>query len=235
MDNRSLELIEIVTQCCDVKTFRFSLKEDVPYMPGQYLVLTLPIGGRQISKAFSISSSPTEKGFIQFTKKLSNSPFSRALEALQVGQVCAVRFPMGNFTFTGQHPKAAFLIGGIGITPVRSIFKYATDMKLASSLVLLYSSRTPEYLIFRNELSAMQKENDRLRIVYTLTECAESIEGCLQGYIDADLVREEIQDYPERVFYTCGPPAMVDAMRKMLMNKLAVSEDKIVSEDFIGY
>ncbi|QAT18017.1 NADH-cytochrome b5 reductase 1 [Candidatus Velamenicoccus archaeovorus] len=235
MDNRQLELMEIVTQCCDVKTFRFSLEEDVPYEPGQYLVLTLTIAGRPVSKAFSISSSPTEKGFIQFTKKLSNSPFSRALESLQVGQACAVRFPMGKFTFTGQYPKAAFLIGGIGITPVRSIFKYATDMKLPSSLVLLYSSRTPEYLIFRNELSAMQKENDRLRIVYTLTECSEKIEGCFKGYIDDDLVRQEIQDYPERIFYSCGPPAMVDAMRKMLMNKLAVQEDRIITEDFIGY
>jgi len=235
MDNRPLELIEIVTHCCDVKTFRFALQEDVPYDPGQYLVLTLPIGGRQVSKAFSISSSPTEKGFIQFTKKLSGSPFSRALESLQIGQTCAVRFPMGNFTFTGQYAKAAFLIGGIGITPVRSILKYATDMKLTSSLVLLYSSRTPEYLIFRNELLALQKENNHLRVLYTLTECAENIEGCLKGYIDDDLVRQEIQDYPERIFYTCGPPAMVDAMRKMLMNKLAVPEDKIITEDFIGY
>lgn len=235
MQDQHLELMEIVTHCGDVKTFRFSLEEDVPYVPGQYLVLTIPLGGRLVSKAFSISSSPTEKGFIQFTKKLSNSPFSRALEALQVGQKCAVRFPMGIFTFRGQYPKVAFLIGGIGITPVRSIFKYATDMKLPSSLVLLYSSRAPEYLIFRNELSAMQKENDRLRVVYTLTGSIENIEGCRQGYIDADLVRQEIEDYSERVFYTCGPPPMVAAMRKMLMNKLAVSEDKIMIEDFIGY
>jgi ferredoxin-NADP reductase len=91
MENRQLELMEIVTHCCDVKTFRFSLEEDVPYEPGQYLVLTLTIGGRPVSKAFSISSSPTERGFIQFTKKLSNSPFSRALEALQVGQVCTLK------------------------------------------------------------------------------------------------------------------------------------------------
>ncbi|MDD5019699.1 MAG: FAD-dependent oxidoreductase [Candidatus Omnitrophica bacterium] len=235
MQNYQLELIEIATHCCDVKTFRFALEDEVTYLPGQYLVLTLSIGGRPVSKAFSLSSSPTEKGFIQFTKKLSQSPFSKELNELEIGQKCNVRFPMGNFTFYGQYPKAAFLIGGIGVTPVRSIFKYAADRKLESSLVLLYSSRTPEYLLFRNDFAAMHKENSRLEIIYTLTDCDESIEGCRQGYIDADMVRQEIGDYAERMFYSCGPPAMVDAMAKMLMNKLSVPEDKIVTEDFIGY
>jgi ferredoxin-NADP reductase len=235
MSDVRLELTEVIAHCCDVKTFRFALAEDVAYVPGQYLVLTLSVGGRPVSKAFSLSSSPTEKGFIQFTKKLSDSPFSRELNELEIGQKCSLRFPLGNFTFTGQHPKAAFLIGGIGITPVRSIFKYATDKKLESSLVLLYSSRTPDYLIFRDDFAAMRRENSRLNIIYTLTDCDETIEGCRRGYIDADMVRQEIPDYPERIFYSCGPPAMVDAMAKMLMNKLSVPEDKIITEDFIGY
>lgn len=235
MENLQLELIEIITHCCDVRTFRFELPREVAYRPGQYLVMTLSLFGRDVSKAFSLSSSPTEKGFIEFTKKISDSPFSQALNALEIGKQYSIRMPMGKFTFEGEYPKAAFLSGGIGITPIRSIFKYATDKSLASDLVLLYSSRTPEYLIFRNDFKVMQEANKNLRTIYTLTHCNEKVEGCRMGYIDDEMIRREVPDYSERMFYICGPPAMVDAMRSMLINKLALPQDRIITEDFVGY
>ncbi len=235
MENLKLKLEEIVTHCCDVKTFRFELDKDVAFKPGQYLVLTLNIAGKDVSKAFSISNSPTEKGFIQFTKKLSNSDFSNSLNNLTIGEEYSIRLPMGKFIFDGQFPKAAFLSGGIGITPIRSIFKYAADKKLSSNLVLLYSGRTPEYLIFRNDFSLMQEIDKDLKVVYTLTDCKEKIAGCRVGYIDDEMVENELPDYMERVFFICGPPGMVDGMRAMLLNKLSIPNSQIITEDFIGY
>ncbi|MBI5873453.1 MAG: xylene monooxygenase [Candidatus Omnitrophica bacterium] len=235
MQNLELELIEVITHCCDVKTFRFELVGGVSYKPGQYLVLALDIDGKNISKAFSISSSPTEKGYIEFTKKITDSLFSRKLDSLEIGRAYQIRMPMGKFTFEGEYSRAAFLSGGIGITPIRSIFKYCTDMSVASSLALFYSSRTPEYLIFRNDFNTMQKVNKNLKIVYTLTDCDEKVEGCRTGYVDDELVKQELPDYRERVFYICGPPAMVDAMRSMLLNKLSIPVQKIITEDFVGY
>lgn len=235
MENLKLELIEVITHCCDVKTFRFELKEDIAYQPGQYLVLTLNLDGKAVSKAFSISSSPTEKGYIEFTKKLSESLFSRSLNSLEIGREYDIRMPMGKFVFNPDCKKAAFLSGGIGITPIRSIFKYATDKGADSDMVLLYSSRTPEYLIFKNDFTVMQKLNKNLKIIYTLTGCNEKVEGCRVGYIDDNLVKSEIPDYFERVFYICGPPGMVGSMRDMLKDKLLISPGNIVTEDFIGY
>lgn len=231
----NLELIEIITHCCDVKTFRFELAENIFYRPGQYLVLSLNIKGQETSKAFSISSSPTERGILEFTKKLTDSDFSKALNELRIGQLYPIRMPLGKFIFEGQFEKAAFLSGGIGITPIRSICKFATDKKLTSSLILLYSSRTPEYLIFRHDFSLMQKENKNLKIVYTLTDCNEKVPECRMGYINEDMIKEEIPDYKERKFFICGPPAMVEAMRAMLTDKLYVLQSDIITEDFIGY
>ena len=235
MENCTLRLREVISHAPDVKSFRFAVDREIPYKPGQYLVLTLPLSGLPVSKAFSISSSPTEKGFIQFTKKLSPSDFSKELNALTPGEVCQVRYPLGHFIYEGQFPKVAFLIGGIGITPIRSIFKYAADTGLDASLVLLYSSRTPDYLIFRDDLTALCKAHANLNVIFTLTDCYEEIEGCRKGYIDEDMVRQEIPDYAERIFYSCGPPAMVSAMRRMLNRKLAVLDDHIITEDFLGY
>ncbi|HQP92316.1 MAG TPA: FAD-dependent oxidoreductase, partial [Candidatus Omnitrophota bacterium] len=124
---------------------------------------------------------------------------------------------------------------GIGITPIRSIFKYVTDAKVDSSMVLLYSSQTPEYLIFRSDFSEMQKTNHNLKIVYTLTGCKEEVEGCRIGYINDLLIKDEIPDYKDRIFFICGPPGMVAAMKSILMDKLALSQTQIVTEDFLGY
>jgi ferredoxin-NADP reductase len=235
MNNTPLELIKIVTHCCDVKTFRFSLPQDVPFKPGQYLVVTLPVDGKDVSKALSISSSPTEKGYIEFTKKISNSGFSQQLLKLEIGQKVAIRFPMGRFTFEGEHPKVVFLSGGIGITPIRSIFKNAADKLLSSRLVLLYSSRTPEYLIFREDFEAMASQDPEIKLVYTLTQCEEKIVGCRVGYIDADMIKQEVPDFAQCVFYICGPPAMVDAMKTMLLSKLQLPVSQVITEDFVGY
>lgn len=235
MENLKLVLTEVITHSCDVKTFRFQTPKDILFKPGQYLVLTLKIDGRDTPKAFSISNSPTEKGVIQFTKKLSASTFSKRLDRLEIGEEYDVRLPLGNFTFEGEYPKIAFLSGGIGITPIRSICKYASDKKLATSIVLLYSSRTPEYLIFRSDFSVMQQENRNLKVIYTLTDCDERISGCRTGYIDAEMVRGEVEDYENRIYYICGPPAMVDAMRSMLLNKLSILPQHIITEDFLGY
>jgi len=235
VENLRLELIRITSQAEDIKTFRFRLDKDIPYKAGQYLVLTLDIAGRSVSKAFSISSSPTEKGYIEFTKKITDSEFSKTLNDFKVGQNCSLRLPMGKFTFEGEYEKIAFLSGGIGITPIRSICKYATDAKLPASLIVLYSSRTPEYLIFKEDFSIMQKENVNLRVVYTLTHYDEKIAGCRQGVINEDMVKEEIPDYAQRKFFICGPPGMVEAMYLMLTDKPQILETNIITEDFVGY
>ncbi len=235
MESYRLTLAEIITHCCDVRTFRFNVGKDIPYRPGQYLVLSLDINGRETSKAFSLSSSPTETGFIQFTKKLTDSAYSQALKQLKGNDACTVRYPMGTFTFEGEHPKVGFLIGGIGITPVRSICKNATDRRLDADLAVLYSGRTPEQLIFRHDFAEMTRVNKKLKVVYTLTESTEAVEGCRSGAIDEEMVLREIPDFAQRVFYLCGPPGMVDAMRSLLTKKLSLPADKVVTEDFVGY
>jgi len=230
-----LRIKEIIPYGRDVRTFRFGLEREIPYKPGQYLILSLDTDGKEASKAFSISSSPTEAGFIQFTKKLTESVYSQVLKQLKVGDVCKVRYPMGTFTFEGEHPKAGFLIGGIGITPVRSICKNATDRRLDTDLAVLYSGRTPEHLIFRHDFAEMTRVNKRLKVIYTLTASTQGVEGCRVGLIDEQMVVREIPDFAQRIFYLCGPPGMVDAMHSLLEKKLSLPADRIVTESFTGY
>ena len=52
---------------------------------------------------------------------------------------------------------------------------------------------------------------------------------------DSGVIRKEIPDFVERRFYICGPPAMVEAMKKILQDELAVSKENVITENFTGY
>lgn len=83
----------------------------------------------------------------------------------------------------------------------------------------------------------MERVNKNMRIVYTLT--SQDIDRQAwrgrTGYIDEKMIKKEIPDYKERTFYICGPPKMVGSLVNVLDNKLSMQEDKIKTENFVGY
>jgi len=237
MIERDATFSEIVPRTCSVKSFRFPFTESESFKPGQYFFVTISVDGTDQKKPLSFSSSPTEKGYIEFTKRITESPFSKTLDATKPGGGARIRMPFGTFTFEGEYEKIALLSGGVGITPLRSICKNATDRKLRTDIVLLYGNNTQEDIIFRQDFDEMQRVNRNLRVVHTLT-CPDASGSSWKGrtgYIDAAMVKEEIPDYRERVFFLCGPPKMVEALRSLLQDTLAVAKDKIRNENFAGY
>jgi len=231
------EVLDIIQRTPNVKSFRFRTKEDVGFKPGQFFFVTIKIDGTEKTKHFSFSNSITEKGYVEFTKRITDSEFSKALERLKIGDWARIKMPYGSFTFEGEYKKIAFLSGGIGITPVRSICKFATDMILSTDMVLIYGNNTEKDIIFREDLNDMQAVNKNFRIVYTLTSPdidRKAWQG-RTGYIDDKMIKEEIADFNERVFYICGPPKMVESLTNILRNKLGIQENRIRIENFVGY
>ena len=224
---------EIIQRTYNVTSFRFPRPSALDYKPGQFLFITIKPGGKELSKHFSISSSPTEKEHIEFTKKFTDSEFSTALKTLKPGDWAKIDAPFGNFTFEGEHAKIGLLAGGIGITPLIGICKYCTDMRLKTKITLLYGNRTENDLAFRKELEEMQQANSNLRVVFILNEASSGWKDAT-GLIDAELVKKEIPDYQETMFYTCGPPPMVEVMEK-LIESLGLPKTQLKREDFSGY
>ena len=224
---------EIIPRTYNVTSFRFPRPAALNYKPGQFQFVTIKADGKELSKPFSISSSPTEKTHIEFTKKLSDSEFSTALKALKVGDWARIDAPYGKFTFEGEHEKIGLLGGGIGITPFMGICKYCTDMRLNTKITLLYGNRTENDIAFRKELETMQQQNMNLKVVFILNEASSGWKGAT-GLITAEMTKKEIPDYKETVFYTCGPPAMVEIMEK-LIEQLGLPKTQLNREYFAGY
>jgi ferredoxin-NADP reductase len=224
---------EIIPRTGNVTSFRFPRPSALDYKAGQFLFVTIKPGGKELSKHFSFSSSPTEKEHIEFTKKFTDSEFSTALKTLKLGDWARINAPFGNFTFEGEHAQIGLLAGGIGITPLMGICKYCTDVRLKTKITLLYGNRTENDIAFRKELGEMQQANSNLRVVFVLNEASSGWKGST-GLIDAELVKKEIPDYQETMFYTCGPPPMVEVMER-LIESLGLPKTQLKREYFSGY
>jgi ferredoxin-NADP reductase len=225
---------DIIPRTQNVTSFRFPRPAELNYKPGQFFFVTIKAqDGKELSKHFSLSSSPTEKTHIEFTKKLSDSDFSAALRGLKKGNWARIDAPYGKFTFEGEHEKIGLLGGGIGITPFIGICKYCTDMRLDTKITLLYGNRTEDDIAFRKELEAMQDQNKNMKVVFTLNEAGSGWKGAT-GFITAEMIKKEIPDFKETMFYTCGPPPMVEIMGK-LIEQLGLPKTQLKREYFTGY
>lgn len=230
-------ITEVIRRTHDAVSFRAAVAEGMSYRAGQFMGVTVAADGRELSKYLSFSSAPTEKGYVEFTKKISGSDFSKALERLKPGDTIKLKMPLGSFLLDEMAPKHLFLSGGIGITPIRSIWKDAFDRQLPLDMALLYGNRTPEDVAFRNDLEVLARENGNLKVVFSL-DTADACPPLWQGrcgFINAAMIKEEVPDYLERVFYVCGPPAMVANLLSILQGQLQIPENRIKRENFAGY
>ncbi|MBN2518810.1 MAG: oxidoreductase [Candidatus Altiarchaeota archaeon] len=226
------EVLDIIQRTPDSKSFRFAAPKGFVYLAGQYFFVTLKINGQEKTKHFSFSTSPTEKGYIEFTKKITDSEFSKALDGLRKGDLARIMGPEGKFVYGGEK-KLAFLSGGIGITPLRSMMKYVVDGGIKTDIILLYSNKTPVDIVFKEELEDFDKKPN-IRIVNTITspDALGAQWNGMIGRIDESVIRKEIPDFRERAFYVCGPPVMVEAMLDALKR---LNVENIRKENFSGY
>ena len=190
---------------------------------------------------FTISSSPTEN-FIMFTTRIRDSPYKKRLVALKKDVKVKVRGPEGQFVLHQDYSNPAiFLSGGIGVTPFRSMIKYATDKHLPTKITMFDSNRNVENTLFKEEFDSCLKNNSNLKVIYTITDKdqsnnAEQWKG-ERGYINESMVTKYLtrNELENSIFYICGPPGMLIAMEKMLKDDLHIPDVRIKIEEFTGY
>jgi ferredoxin-NADP reductase len=156
-----------------------------------------------------------------------------ALKASKVGDWARIDAPFGKFTFEGEYPKIALLGGGIGITPFISMCKNATDKGLTSKITLFYGCKTENDIAFRREFEELAQKNKNLKLVFMVGQATPQWKG-LVGNITSDVIKQELPDFKDNVFFTCGPPPMIAAMEKLVEN-LGLPAEQLKKELFSGY
>lgn len=230
------------------KTFIFEKPQGFEYKAGQYMYFTLPElkypDNRGNIRHFTLSSSPTEN-FLSITIRMrEESGYKKTLDSLDAESEISARGPEGVFVLEDENPPAggpaqSMLAGGIGITPFRSIAKYATDKGLPVSIHIVYSNSIPEEITFRKEFDGLMAKNPNLKVTHTITKPEESQEPWAgpTGRINEELIRKLIPDtrhLKSGTFWLCGPPKMVSALEEVL-ETMQIPQERIRIEKFTGY
>jgi len=230
------KLQEKVSRTESVVSFRFLLPEEIDFLPGQFLQVIFDENNRsnkELNKYLSLSCSPG-KDYIEVTKRISDSHFCQRLAALKKGDTVALKLPLGSCVYRDEYKNIAFLIGGIGITPVISILEYIVERKLDTEVNLFYSNRSEDDIAFKEELGRWQAQNQKIKVHYTVTECQPKGAGCVFGRIDKLLINQQACDLNQGTVYIFGPPKMVEAMYNLTL-ELSCNKENVMTEKFVGY
>jgi ferredoxin-NADP reductase len=232
----ALTLERIEHAAGDAYDFIFRSDRRVAFEAGQYLEWTLLLDrsdGRGNRRYFTIASPPTEKRVrlgVKFYPRAS--AFKRRLAELRPGDRVFAAQVAGDFTLPiDPDAKIAFIAGGIGITPFRSMLQYLVDKQEARPIVVLYANERAEDICYGDVLAAAER---RLAIRTEFVVARNPGPQDHAGLVDARLIRLAIPDFAERIFYVSGPQAMVRAVREEL-RKLGVHRSRIKVDFFPGF
>ena len=212
----------ITQETPDVKSFFFKPEKfaNFQFLPGQFITLELTINAEIIHRSYTVSSSPARPHTISITvKRQPNGIVSNWLhDHLKVGGHLAVLPIAGDFSCANKVAKQyLFLSGGSGITPLMSMSRSFHDLAENKDIVFIHSARTPEDIIFRQELDLMAFNQPNFRTAF-ICEKADALWTQPTGYLTIDLLKQIAPDFLQRETFTCGPSPYMAAVRNMLKN-----------------
>jgi glycine betaine catabolism B len=236
----------VIDETQDVKTFRFVTNPPVlfTYKPGQFVTLDLEIGGESVLRSYSISSTPSRPHTLEITVKRVPPPTDSPTtppglvsnwlhDNVRVGSSLKLGGPFGKFTcFSTPARKLLFISAGSGITPMMGMSRWIYDTTTDCDVVFLHSARSPEDIIYRQELEMMACRQPNFQLALTMTKPA-SRHGWhgFTGRISASLIHAIAPDFCDRTIYVCGPEGFMTGV-KTLMQSLNFPMENYYEESF---
>lgn len=232
----TLKIVKIEKINNDVKRFTFMPKDNKAafFRAGQYLNITLNVNNYDISRPYSLSSSPLDalkKNFYQLTiKRKPNGYLSNyILDNLKENDEIKSTGPQGDFYYTFLRDKkhVVAIAGGSGITPFLSMAKAIVEKTEDFNLTIIFGNRKKKDIIFFDELKDLEeKSNGKLKVVHVLSE--EKVKDFESGFIDKNIISKYC-DPKNTSFFICGPKVMYKFVVKTL-HELGVQEKLIRCE-----
>jgi NAD(P)H-flavin reductase len=210
---RITELIE-ETRLFELRFEDPTLAAAFNYRPGQFVELSvLGVG----EAPFSLPSSPTRRGTFELGIRRAGVLTGYLFDHIEDGDTVGIRGPLGNGfpidRFNGAN--MVLVAGGLGMVPLRGLLHYLVDRRDAfGRLVLVYGSRSPDRILFRDELEHLARRGDA-EIWLTVDDPGELRWDGRRGFV-TDLI-DEIEVDPSTTYaVACGPPVFY----KYLLEKL---------------
>ena len=230
---RPLRVTSIVRETDDAVSIVLTELDGSPiaFEAGQFLTLELEIDGKRLRRAYSLSTSPRSGTSAITVKRIDGGRASSFLcESLREGDVLRALGPSGSFLLPRERaPRHLVMIaGGSGITPLVSLAETALESRPELAITLVYGNRRPRDVIFGARLDALAaRHGERFELVHVLAEPEPGWIG-LRGLLDRATLGEllgALRDRGPRLYYLCGPAAMMDAAKAELAARGVPLED----------
>ncbi|NML22600.1 ferredoxin--NADP reductase [Pseudoflavitalea sp. G-6-1-2] len=229
----------------DTVTIHFDTgSQPFDYKPGQFVNLTILIDSKPVTRSYSLCTAPGIDPRPAITvKKIEGGLMSSYLvdNAAQVAH-WQVEGPYGAFTAPSETKHLVLLAAGSGITPVFSIAKQVLHSQPETNITFLYSNRTTDDIIFREQLNRWKEEfGARFNMVHALSQqadetclCAdETIAGRLNRLVIKKLLKKYVAgELDHSQFFICGPSGLIQLHQEALA-ALEVPENNIFSERYL--
>ncbi|KAM7384049.1 hypothetical protein PAMA_011412 [Pampus argenteus] len=244
------EVCGIINESETVKRLRIAVHPDFSFKAGQWVDFFIP--GVETVGGFSMCSSPgllQREGVIELAAKYTKHPPAHWIhKTCTVGSRVAMRVG-GDFFFdpSPSDPSVDLLLvaGGVGINPLYSILLHMADLLHLNhasggrdynigSTHLCYSAKNTQELLFKSSImEACRQFPDKLSCDFYITQQSTNVDPHLQPFVNRGRITEaELRTRvdPQRTLcYLCGPPPMIEAISKTLM-ELGLPKDRIIFE-----
>lgn len=214
----------------DVVTLKLSCVGGNPkYCAGQFITVYFDDTGNAEGKAYTISSEPRETTINVTVKDIGQ--FSHKLCTLNIGDILEASLPYGYFYSEVENTTLIMIAGGIGVTPFRSIIMDSIKNNTSRKLILFYSNKTADDIVFKNEFEEIQKIYPNI-VVKNYTTKQDIDEGVMKkGRINVSDILEETKEIKDKEFLLCGSISFVRDFWKGL-KEVGIPEETIYTEAF---
>jgi ferredoxin-NADP reductase len=221
----------------EVRSFTLSLPAWMGHRPGQHVDLRLTAeDGYSVERSYSIASEPERGPEVDITvERIPDGEVSPFLhDVVMQGDRLEVRGPIGGY-FVWEAPLGGPLLlvaGGSGVVPLMAMLRHRRRANATTPTRLLFSSRGPEEIIYRDELDQLAAAGDGFEVVHTLTRRQPAGWSGYARRVDESMLAEVIQPLGQGVrAYACGPTALVETVANGLV-RLGLPPDRIRTERF---
>ena len=203
----------------------------IHFLPGQWIDFSILINGRQEVAGYSLTSSPTHKSSISLAvKDIGDDLVTRYIHDSMVnGDTVSLRVG-GTCTYGQEQKNTLLLAGGIGITPIVSIFKYIAEHTPYKALLFHSVSSGKEFLFHEEIRRLCAQQPDRLYYRQTITTSGNSLfYPCLTlGRITEKKLKQINLPSFDSVFL-CGPDTFISDLSEVLI-KVGFNKNQIYYE-----
>lgn len=206
------------------------------FLPGQFLQVEVePAPGKSAKRSYTIASPPTRTGYVELTikREAQGAVSAYVHDRVAVGDRLKVAGPFGTFTFSGTDAESIVLIaGGVGVTPMMSVLRYLTDLVWPGEIFFIYSVRSTDEMLFREELEYLERRHPNLSVLCTAETRTPGTSWLgPEGRLTRDLLQSAVPELGRRRVHLCGPPGMMAAI-KGLLEELGLPPEQLRTEAF---